>query len=215
MDKEHETVTGRDEDKARGAGEAEHWDNVNEGNKSDYSQAAGRSEAGNITTDSDDAVNFDLLRTLCRGRRHRNHSSSSSGCSCESCISHSDDSFFESDGGPPGGENTILRRLYMWLENAKLSWGFLVLGLLVVSVAFTVTVFAVAETTSSNLVSCHTVYWMVPVVAVTTGVVIAWKTTQHLLLKRGYGRGDHIMERWNLIRVAQGKELVYSIRGAM
>lgn len=81
MDKEHETVTGRDEDKARGAGEAEHWDNVNEGNKSDYSQAAGRSEAGNITTDSDDAVNFDLLRTLCRGRRHRNHSSSSSGCS--------------------------------------------------------------------------------------------------------------------------------------
>ncbi|KAK8387156.1 hypothetical protein O3P69_018072 [Scylla paramamosain] len=160
MDKEHETVTGRDEDKARGAGEAEHWDNVNEGNKSDYSQAAGRSEAGNITTDSDDAVNFDLLRTLCRGRRHRNHSSSSSGCSCESCISHSDDSFFESDGGPPGGENTILRRLYMWLENAKLSWGFLVLGLLVVSVAFTVTVFAVAETTSSNLVSCHTVYWM-------------------------------------------------------
>ncbi|MPC70528.1 hypothetical protein E2C01_064779 [Portunus trituberculatus] len=89
-------------------------------NKSDYSLPAGRSEASNMTTDSEDADSFDQLRTLCLSCRHRNHSSSSSECSCESCISHSDDSFFEGDEGPPGGENTVQRRLYMWLENAKL-----------------------------------------------------------------------------------------------
>ncbi|XP_045103609.1 uncharacterized protein LOC123499558 isoform X2 [Portunus trituberculatus] len=168
-----------------------------------------------MTTDSEDADSFDQLRTLCLSCRHRNHSSSSSECSCESCISHSDDSFFEGDEGPPGGENTVQRRLYMWLENAKLNWGFLVLGLLLVSMAFTITIFAVAETSSNIQVSHHTLYWMVPMMAVTAGVVIAWKTTQHLLLKQGYGKGGHIMERWNLIRVAQRKKLVYSVRGAI
>lgn len=185
------------------------------GNKRDYSQGASKTEADCMITDSEDTDNFEILKTLCPRRRHRNHSSSSSECSCESCNSHSDDSFFESDEGPPGGENTAPRRLYMWLENTKLNWGFLVLVLLVVSVAVTVTVFALAETNTSILVSHHTVYWMVPVVAVTAGVIITWNVTQHLLLKRGYGKGDHIMERWNLIRVAQGKELPYSVRGAI
>ncbi|KAG0721369.1 hypothetical protein GWK47_046622 [Chionoecetes opilio] len=174
-----------------------------------------RYTGGYMSTDSEDTGNFDLQRTLRHYRQGRGRGRSSSECSCDSCDAHMDDSFFCSEEGPPGGENTVPRRAFIWLEHVRGNWGFLFLGSLVLSAVITAAALAFRETGLGPQVGSHVLHWTVPVVTVTAGIIVAWAVARHLLRKRGYSKGDHVMERWNLIQDAQGKELVYTVRGAI
>ncbi|XP_071528375.1 uncharacterized protein [Panulirus ornatus] len=74
-----------------------------------------------MSADSEDE--FDLVRTLRHYRRRRRRSSDSSSsesnCSCDSCISRTNWKFFDSEEGPPGGENTVYRRAALWMDGMK------------------------------------------------------------------------------------------------
>lgn len=77
--------------------------------------------ASHMSPDSEDG--YDLVRTLRHYRRRRRRSSDSSttdsNCSCESCVSKTNKSFFDSEEGPPGGETTIYRRAALWMDSMK------------------------------------------------------------------------------------------------
>ncbi|XP_050728291.1 uncharacterized protein LOC127004517 isoform X2 [Eriocheir sinensis] len=133
-----------------------------------------RRREGYISTDSEDNDEFDVVRTLQHYRQGQ--SSSSSECSCESCISGSDESFFGGEEGPPRGEATTPRRAFVWLETSRES---------------------------------------LPLVVVCGLCISVWTAARYLLVRGGYSKGGHIIERRNLISDAQAKELVYSVQGAI
>ncbi|XP_042219829.1 uncharacterized protein LOC121864739, partial [Homarus americanus] len=92
-----------------------------------------------MSPDSEDR--YELVRTLRHYRRRRHRSSDSSTtdsqCSCESCASQSNTSFFGSEEGPPGGEATIYRQAVLWLESIKYLWGLFIYGMLAFATLFT------------------------------------------------------------------------------
>ncbi|XP_069939945.1 uncharacterized protein [Cherax quadricarinatus] len=94
-------------------------DDTDTNSDSDLSSVSTR--AARMLPDSEDG--FDMVRTLRHYRRRRRRSSDSSttdsNCSCKSCVSRTNWSFFSTEEGPPGGEGTIYRRAAIWLESIK------------------------------------------------------------------------------------------------
>ncbi|XP_050728285.1 uncharacterized protein LOC127004517 isoform X1 [Eriocheir sinensis] len=172
-----------------------------------------RRREGYISTDSEDNDEFDVVRTLQHYRQGQ--SSSSSECSCESCISGSDESFFGGEEGPPRGEATTPRRAFVWLETSRERWGFVVLGLLMTSCVLSAAGLVVTEILPSSEIGGHMLYWTLPLVVVCGLCISVWTAARYLLVRGGYSKGGHIIERRNLISDAQAKELVYSVQGAI
>ncbi|XP_071528373.1 uncharacterized protein [Panulirus ornatus] len=173
-----------------------------------------------MSADSEDE--FDLVRTLRHYRRRRRRSSDSSSsesnCSCDSCISRTNWKFFDSEEGPPGGENTVYRRAALWMDGMKYMMSFLMYGLLLFSVVLTVTALWLLDFTVAvckNKGACKVLYGAIPLTVVTVIAILAWHICQCILLRKGYGKGSQLLERQLIIQHAQSKGLVYSIRGAI
>ncbi|XP_042224759.1 uncharacterized protein LOC121868334 [Homarus americanus] len=175
--------------------------------------------ASHMSQDSEDG--YELVRTLRHYRRRRHRSSDSSTtdsrCSCESCASKSNTSFFGSEEGPPGGEATIYRRAVLWLESIKYLWGLFIYGMLAFATLFTVAaVWAMTrDTESDKQIGNKMLTWALPMLVVVVVVIIVWRAGWWLLLRKGYGKGNHTVDRRNIITFAQKRRLVYTVRGVI
>ncbi|XP_045588566.1 uncharacterized protein [Procambarus clarkii] len=192
-------------------------DDDDDDSSSDLSSTSTR--AAHMLPDSEDG--FDLVRTLRHYRRRRHRSSDSdttnSNCSCESCVSKTNMSYFGSEEGPPGGEATVYRRATIWLESIKYLWGLLIYGLLAVATMFTgAALWAFyRDQKSDQEVGRVMLKWTLPMLVLVVLVIIAWRATWYVLIWKGYGKGDQIVDRSSIIKSAQRKKLVYTVRGAI
>lgn len=150
------------------------------------------------------------------GRRRARSPSVDSNCSCSSCGS-SENSFFGTQEGPPGGEGTSYRRLYLWLGGAKYLLDPVIYGSMLITVLLTgAAIWASQKDKQKDQVAGKKMLkWTIPLMAVTSLIAFIWQAIWRLLIWKGYGKGDHIETRRNMIRVAQRNELIYTIRGAI
>ncbi|XP_068218310.1 uncharacterized protein [Palaemon carinicauda] len=176
-----------------------------------------------MITDSEEEFQ-DIHRTLRhykRGRRRgeggRSRSPSvDSNCSCSSCDS-SENSFFGSEEGPPGGEATTYRRLYLWLEDARYLLNPLIYGALFITAMLTGAAIwnTQRELQKDQLLGWKLMTWTLPLMVVAIFVAFIWQAIWKLLIWKEYGKGDHIENRRSMIRMAQRYGLMYTIRGAI